>query len=586
MVFALDFSELHTLLFPAPAVSDNSRIMRRLLEHESLAFTLPLGATVELLHQLRRTALVHHEEQFRIREFLDKPIVAALFDKFSSEEQLTKLPDMLQRSSEAQILLRSLGEQRGLFAGLQVLETARNLHNIEDIVDADSRSLEADGDILRQCLASLNFRRPGAPYKNNLVDAHNYATVWSLSKASEERDGKLFVLVTSSPIPSSVFRQHRWHRSPLLSLKDPHELPLVRHPIQVLYYAKAMEVGKDRTQFIVRMRTDLLNLVSEWSGIDGYKEYRKSRSHATESVRMPTSNGYMKRLRRFEERYSLLFSDVRQSLIGDLLAEENSRLLRAVSPFAVGARTQSTDETVEPAVRTRAVFEMFDKVNRVTDRAIRTLETYLGEMPEQALLDLPKKPHIRKAAVIDVKTINNEEFKCLEIIASFRETNRLYFAADIYADFYAIWWVAGVTVSEFLKEAAHFVRDGRSVLSVPPREKAFSGIYVYYPMENGRVSLSLEDFPDLDLNEILGAAARVPSVEPLMIRLGFDVGDLCYDIASFRGITPRIGVVSHLETHDSLAWLLDRTSDKRIGITSAIEAIGEMFQKGRAWRGK
>ena len=80
LICALDFSEVHSYLWPHRAPAINRTLLERLLESKHMQFTMTPGATIELVRHLERTLAMAKGASSDIRSRLEKPVTTA-FEK-------------------------------------------------------------------------------------------------------------------------------------------------------------------------------------------------------------------------------------------------------------------------------------------------------------------------------------------------------------------------------------------------------------------------------------------------------------------------------------------------------------------------
>jgi hypothetical protein len=127
IVFALDFSEIFTYLFPEKSSSQSRQTARLLINSEKLSFTFLPGTTVELVRALARLIADNRTLQNRLtRELLGNPFVNAFLKYFS--QQSDQIETHLVGESRKRIAdqFANIDELSGLVARLVNFKNARN----------------------------------------------------------------------------------------------------------------------------------------------------------------------------------------------------------------------------------------------------------------------------------------------------------------------------------------------------------------------------------------------------------------------------------------------------------------------------
>lgn len=578
LIFAIDFSDLYTYLWPDKSASYGRGITRFLLRHEQIKFTLTPGSTVELIWHLKRFISSKDLEKLKLDRFFRNEIVGALLEQFDrgAGEKLHALVSGLPQVENA---MEGIRKWSGLLERLGELLDRPNFVPFSSFFDNTEPLPVADARIMRSCLSSLNYNRPGATDSQNFIDAHNYALLWAMSNAHFLSRERLYLLVTSSPIPHYVFRQHRWDRFPD-TLRDPDspDFSLVRHPIQALYLTQMLKQEPGSRHEVSKMVRELKYLVMTWRNDGVYTKFLAKKASPTDTICLPRSVKYIKTYLGFRARYTRLFEPVRAAIESELIAEENTRRLRLISPLAVGTAILGEFDGAKQLSPRRLVYMLFDRLTRITLQTISKFSGLLGRLPRELIEEVDVEGIVYASHRLQESIHVNMEYECTEFSIMRSGAGEAIISGDAFCDYYAIWWPTSATFDEFIRETGHCIAALRERIADESQgvtqAKEFAGIYLYFSDSCEPLTLRVEDYPELSPDEIL-AEAKMRPID--MVRVATDVGDFCYDFRSFNGMPQRAGIVSHLKCGDSVAWFIYGTHVASFGRVQLSEILRRRF---------
>ncbi|HAW49696.1 TPA: hypothetical protein DCX16_01915 [bacterium] len=233
---AIDFSDLFVYMYPEKMsqVWVPTPIIQFMFKTWYRFILLP-PATWELLMYIKKNGEYYQRmmEDIDYKMFINNPYVKKFMEavpKGRPEEIEKTYMEMEENCSLIGFLMR--GGTRGWigapFARLSKLIREGRLVPANRLVNlVNLRESGCNEDIFNRVLDILNTRRDAKSYEEpNIVDAHNFAIVYSLNEVYGKR--RYFTVTTSSSIPSYAYEQVRW-KGEILN----------RNPIDVLYYTEA-----------------------------------------------------------------------------------------------------------------------------------------------------------------------------------------------------------------------------------------------------------------------------------------------------------------------------------------------------------
>jgi hypothetical protein len=576
VIYAIDFSELHSYLWPERARGNTSYTTNALLASPGVSVTLLPGTTAELIRHIRNHLQANENAREQVERLMENPFAAAILTKFQNEENMETFDTPMEELPHIQSILDAVGRMHSFSSRLSALAELKGFIPFGDCVAMSKEPIRPDIDCMRDSLSSLTFRRPGDS-KNNRIDAHNHALIWALNDAQFHDHDTVYLLVTSSHAPYSVFNRMKWEtkRTPPISL--------VRHPIQVLYYQDLLNYGEDAFEKISEVCYSLGNMLHAWRKMPRYSAYQTQQGESqyllkpTTPIPLPRSRNYLGHTITFRAGFERLFGNTKEVLISDLVGQENMiRVQKNV--YNQGSMSYLT-ELAQPAT-TRASLRLFDTVNRLALEAIDKLKKDLQGL-DHLIDEVDIDGVIRKRPPLKINSKHNTDFGCTEFVVSLPHDKGDLIIADIYENYYVIWWTTKVTFDEFLLAVRRFLRDSVKNESEQNErthglKKKFNGIYLY-PTENREPAyIPLENMGELNPEDLL-EYADLDSLN--MARIATDIGDLCYDLGSSQSSAQRVGVVSHRKLTQELSGLIHYTTLKPVSFSDTQEIVQALFQK-------
>lgn len=561
LVFPIDFYELHTFLWPEQRHSQSRQVTRALLQSNDIEFTLLPGTTVEFIDHLKRVVSTNRAAQTIFDRMLHKPFVHALLRYFNeSDHPSSQQKEVINAVSQVNDDLRGLTNLGSALGRLEHLYKMENLKSLDRFLDAEDSGLQPHLDTLRDVELTLALRRPTA--RSNFIDAHNYALTWALCDAHWARKKTIYYIVTSSPHTFHAYRNFKWSRFPHQVADPTHpEASLVRHPIQVLYLARMLKLEGYGWKELKETTESLTKLLVAWRSIPAYRSFLEDQEKPTTVVKLPTNHKYLKAFVDFRGKFDALFAPVRTVIESDIISEENFRRERGVNPFAIGARSGSLSDPLQ-FTSTRLVYSLFDKLTLLTVRTIGKLRENLQTIPSALVQQIDTRGVVTNAKRLTLKHEHDKVFNSIEIKVSDKVTGDVVLAGDIYQDYYALWWTAGVNFVGFLQEVSRFIATAKPFISKRHRKrrlKEYDGVYIFCFEGEEPTRIPFDVVPDLDPDSLIEAAKgrRI-----IMIRIATTLGDFCYDFEAFRGLPQRVGIISHLPIETPVSWLIEVTNQR------------------------
>jgi hypothetical protein len=584
LVYALDFSELFSFLWPDKSRTYTRRVAKALLDCTEVQFTMPPGALVEFIYNLQRLSVENEHVHEAIKRLVSRPIVGELMSAFygSPTARAGILGESIPR------ILDEVGKYSQFLETLQGLKHLRKMPNLVPI-DAVIRGLglkEAtiDREIYAKCFYSLRTRRPDVGWEVNHVDAHNYALAWDLSTKHFNKSDVAMLLVTSSPHPYEVFKTLIWDTFPETIAAPLHpRLSLVRHPITVLYTSRFLRQGGSPTNEIRRMVNSLNAVLQEWRSLPSYKLYLRDRTDSTLMARLPSSEKYLGSFARLRKRYLNTLLPVIDAVRADVIAEENLRKVSNIDATAIGTR-ETMDGIGGEAVSKRSALELFEEVAEAALVAINAGRKTLKGLPRSLVAEVDCEGVLQKGT-LRLRSRRNGEFHCREVVVRSQLLNETFFAGDLYDDYYALWWPTGASLMEYLREARSLVNGLASeerarMMGTEGRKKKYAGIYLYYgsSAEFSHIRWHAVDGVVLDAIRDASKGRRLT-----MLRLASEFADVFYDLEPSFSLAQRAGLVSHVAAPDPVAWFMQRTHLRRVRlphIRTKVDVCFERYQHG------
>jgi hypothetical protein len=588
LVYALDFSEIYSYLWPEKSRTFSNQVIREILHTKNIEFTLTPGTTAEFLRNLKQLAATSEAARRRFEDFISKPIVAGFLRCFEAYDSKRGYSEVLAPLTSIQSGIMDFAHLSSVLSRLSFLNEMDNLLPFNSFISESELEIEPDPKIFAQSEMSLRLRRRAERDINNFIDAHNYALVWALSNAHVNKKNTIYLLATSSPIPYLVFRNLKWEHFPTTKsyrgLPGLSDLSLVRHPVQILYLSQIRNLEDPGKKELFSAIIELNNLLNTWENIPIFKDYRKGKAHPTAFINLPETKRYLATFLKFRSRYDRLFSRARTSIEADLIAEENVRQSRGVGPWALGSYISTEVRTASQTTLTRLVFDLYDSLSRLTLGTIKKFGSGLRGIPESLIAEVDTQCIISSRKQLTLSSTRNTEFSCEEVVVILKNSSEPYFSGDIYRDYFALWWSTRLSFPEFLNEVRVYLTNVRATLGdiIPLLNsgKEFNGIYLYLDDESAPITAPLDMFPDLNPDELLGMA-KMKRI--LMIRIATEIGDLCYDFTSTRGLPQRTGIISHLVSIESLSSLIYNSNQKKVALIEVRRIVREFlsrFEKG------
>lgn len=576
LVHCLDFSEIHTFLWPERTNNQNRAITRRLLKEKNLLFTLPPGATTELVRHLRNLVSTNEEARKRFIEWLDKPLLIALMDFFAQNLEADVPPVIVDGLSEFAEDLKEVMYLNTRLRRLRHIKSMRNLKSFDTFVS--SKTTGVDKKVFREGYFSLNLRRPSDKINNN-IDAHNFSLVHHLTENSYINQNRVFVLVTSSPIPNQVFRKIRWENvHNIIPNIESHSL--VRTPLQALYYAELCR-SETSNKDIGEMIQSLSILIDKWQSKDKYKQYLNGDIPGSTNVKLPAGKKTARALVDYQSLYARYLTRVHDDLKADYILSENSRRSKTMDNWATGTELFShlTDSFSQEASN-KIVLDLFDDLKNKTLETISHNKKVLDALPRDMIFDVDTEGIIVEKKQLLIKKEANSQFDCIEITAVHMRSEISFSQAYVYSDRYSFWWPTKATLVDFLDSVRLFVAEARDSKTngdlIPESEKTFDGIYLELDDDHEpHVHIPLNFMPELRSDDLY----EIANMRPIkLVRIGMDLGDFCYETVSRPDFKPVAGFLSHVALPEPIATLIRYTNFNSISI-SEIESFVNLVLK-------
>jgi hypothetical protein len=349
----------------------------------------------------------------------------------------------------------------------------------------------------------------------------------------------------------------------------------VRHPIQALSLAKVIESeGSSGRKQLLNIISGLKVLIHDFGNQATYKKFLRGEILPQTPIHLDRKRKYVETFLEFRDNYSRLFSDVRNAIESDIIAEENFRWQKNVTHSAIDGRISGSFEEASHLVSTRVLFKLFDQVTKITLEIIKKNKIVLEKIPETLLRDVDVEGLVIKRPRLKIQQYKNDDFACTEL--QVQGNGELFLSGDIYHDYFAIWWQSSVTFSEFLDASRRFMASLPATKNRKRKtRKLFSGIYVYFEDFSPSLQIPMEYEPDMALDRLQGL---IGEKKVQMIRIAHQLGDICYDFEPFRGIPQRIGFVSHLPCVPQLSWLIHSTNLKKTALMEWRNTLNRSFR--------
>ncbi len=589
-VYLLDFSELYSYLWPEASKSPYREVIKYLLFKSKLKFVLPLAAMMELFNKLRLELSSQTTRQDELQELMSNPFYSTLIQfyqtqsgadeptAFSSEvvENLVKLLRELRGEDERNDLLASLYDSERVRLILQVF---------------DPKDLRPNITILEEAYSRLSANRPFRDDIVNYVDAHNYATAFTLTEKLYPNTRQICYLVTSSPVPYKTFDTIKWEEDPDFGIAPDFifRTSLVRHPIQLLLQSYFEQSTENPEEELREVRSDLNVLHNEWSKIKDEKSF----SVFGHGLKLENTERqiYLSALDRYIAFYRKVLRPVAELVSADQAREANRRTrlgVDAVVPSGVIVSTVAEERQADvlsadipnaAEISYRDLIVLFDKVITQTHHEVDRLSKTLRKTPRELLADLDISGAIVAPDKVSIDVVKDKDTNSIEFtafVSSHSTQPIILLCADRYEDYTSFWWRTGVTFPEFIRAARYFVKSAKSQLRATKivvdssKQRQFLGYYIY--TDQGTYHYALEQLPEeLNAGDLLELAGREKKIR--FVRLGLVVGDLCYDFEPFGMIPQRAGIVTHLPLSDPIANFVEATVSTYAQRSTIKEAI-------------
>lgn len=566
IVFALDFSEIFTFLWPDKSEPVNRSINSMLFNLDNITFTMPPGCMIELIRHLESEQGHNETQANRVRHLVKQPFVHAFLKALENNGGKLNISEIALGLTEiSSFLAETATYNSNLIFRLDRLNTMKNMIPFNNLFDANESEIEPDKAVFRRTLQSLELYRPGKP-ENNIVDANNYSLIWALSKKHVSQKNTIYYLVTSSPLSAKVFRRFKWTAFPVTS-KNPYapRASLTRHPIHLLYLASIMQGDTNSTKRLNVIRRSLKNLLSSWAGTKEFQDYKRGKSAPTDPVNLPSTKEYTKNFLHFQSSYEHEFAPVRDAIRADIISEENYRMIRHVSPWAVGA--QVSGNTIEPSqlISSRILLKQFDALTDLTFRTINKQQRVLGGISRTLISEVDTEGIVLGQKSLVIEKRRNNEFDSSEVDVRSKNARWSYLTADVYKDYFSIVWKTKYSFEEFLGAYKIFNADTKqSGLSDSKskgiKEKEFKGIYLYALNSDLPVVLNWEDHAELEIRKLF-EQTNLQKIK--MVRFATEIGDTFYDFQDPEEQVQKIAFMSHTLAPQALAFLVHSSNTKR-----------------------
>lgn len=602
IIYLLDFSELYSYLWPKECQSQYKVISNYLLTNSNLTFAIPPGTLIELIHKLHIQAVENSELRNTITEMRSDPVISAFFDCYNlGPQSFMEMSTELFEEVTNKILdaLRKIDEVDGRLTRLSYLKNSGRIKPLSDFVDTSL--IFPNIEILNDALFQLTSYRPGRDDIVNYIDAHNYAITYSLNTKLYNSKDYFFLLVTSSSIPYKVFDTIKWIEDPLFA-SDPNNIirtSLVRHPIQLVYSDYLFpsdednkKSWKENLKITERIKTDLESLHKKWNDLSIFQNYIKHRgTQGSFPIKLPKEKDYTKRLSRFKRFYEDVFKPIGDLVSTGISQENNRRLLRRIDTSDIGGFYQCQDSDNLDLANScppysifdyRSIIELFDKFLKLTEAEIKLSTKDLAKYTKEAIIDLDRTGILFQPDKFKLEETHNLQTNCNEFKALIKSPSHsdysLFFCADVYKDYFCIWWRTSVDFNEFMKAFRYYIRniarelENGSLEDFANKKRQFQGVCFY--LDNNYKSFDLDKIPDFRSNTLLQLCEPQWSIR--FIRLSILFGDIYYDFEPINSNYQQVCLTSHLKSISSIADLLQlthsRNTQKRV-IRNIIEAI-------------
>lgn len=601
LVFAIDFSELYTFLWPRQSHASNQYIARKLLESSELTFTLLPGTVFEFVRHLYRRTPLHTQYARRIRNHLESIDLSASIHAFVTGRSIDDMDigSIVDEMHELQRALSEISELHDFYGRLTLVNEAQNIIPFKEVLAPSGQATVPDVSIFGQCNTRLESLRPAYMDINNFIDAHNYSLAWSLSHAlAVGPDPTICLLATSSTIPYRVFRDLHWDGFRLPSFDpDPNapQLSLARHTIHAYYLDRMLAVRQDRQQELLELMEHLKIVLQYWNRVDAYQRYRRREIPPSSEVELPADRQYLRAYVRYIDAYNELFDGVRSALEIDMISDENVRRAKDVELGAVGARSglfstvrTGDDSSAEQSTHTlsmsspRMVFSLLDDVTRLTLQEVSALKDSVAGVPDETMAAVDVFGVLSKGHRLRVDYKANATFGCTEVTARYHNQDKSYLHGDIYDAYYAIWWEPRVSFHEFMECVKQYItqsrRSGRRFSEYYQNrpEKHFDGVLLFPESGKGPVHVAHSEVQDYDADTILewaeGQLIR-------SVRIATSIADFCYDFRPTGAIPRRAGIISDLPAKKPLVTLVQLSNRSDVSLRETKRVVSAIMRR-------
>jgi hypothetical protein len=611
IVFALDFSEIFTYLWPEKSEANIHNIVKLLLESQKALFTIPPGTSVELLNHTRYLETYNIGVYREIRRLSNNPMFLALSDSFFRQPSKTTVSTFIENSGVIKSLFSEFSKQSDFFSRFNYLSEMKNIIDFKEIIAGEDPNLGPEKEVFEEALSYFNIVRGKFIY-SNIIDSHNFALIWQLSKTHFSKKDRVYYLVTSSGIPYTYFRGRLFGDFPNRGISPAHpQVPLVRHPIHALYFVKLLEQDKIVQKKFSSMYKDLVSLLEIWRNLPRYRAFLRGEIKSNEFIHLPRNEQYLKKYFNFVGTYELTFSAVKNAIESDIINQDNLQLSKGLERWEIseieereqGRITHEETKDNVPVVTAilkkglKTVIDLFEKLNKITIRHLIKYRERIKDIPENLLAEVDIEGAILNKEQLEVKIRKNRVFGNTEVTSIYKATNESYLFGDIFNDCFAIWWRAKVPFSDFITEVLRFTKKTYDAFEEDDFDDLLrkcskkvdnkpEGIHIYLSSRKVK-KLELDLISSLERDEYL---KKIVNTDLIMnIRIATKLGDFIYDFGRGPSLKKppsyqayqKIGIISHLPLPEPISWLLYNTNQRRAKISETERVVGIILEKYR-----
>jgi hypothetical protein len=552
-IYLLDYSELHSYVWPEQSKTQNRTLIRTLFDESQLEFALPPGALMELLYKLSEQLHIKEKVQTRIERKLANPFTQAFL---RAKIELPKLNAEFDRAlSSARVLDSRLSRLSDLFE-------SKRLRFLTDVIEPSE--IGFDKNLLLDIYSRFNSYRPGKDEIVNWIDAHNYATAYYLNDSLYRSKNLFFLTVTSSPLIYSTFESIKWDNDPDYSA-TPHyvlKTSLVRHPVHLLYLTYLLKSEKS-SETIDQGCDDIDWIHKKWVSVPAFRNYLKTKDSPRARLKLPKSRMYLRKITRFWSLYTDVFRPLGQLLAGEMAQEENRRRLRGIESTAIGEAYLFDEAEIgrkpsgspELNASYRSTISLFDRILNITQKEITRGLTEVRKYTPSIFGEVDVKRIFHEPKLLRISMDESSNPICLKIYFD-EKPQSTYVFGEKYSDYTSLWWKTNVNFGEFMKAVRYYMRKSADLTDTakPLKSKEFSGIYFY--TAHGAKHFELGHEIDNISTDSLLQLCPFSDVRTICLALPFC--DFYYDLEGIEGELPEIALVSHCLhpdiTSDFVQW--------------------------------